>query len=221
MSDLQRTDQWHQDRAGRITASRFIDALAFGKADASGKRKPLESRTTYMRELCFERLASRAKHSVSAKALSWGTQEEQGCHDYYELISGNMVTKSGFMVHPKYDWLGCSPDGLIGADGGIESKCPYNEAVHIRTWIEGMPEEHTWQVQGCMFVTGRKWWDFLSYDPRQNDEYRLYVERIERDQTFIDQLHAGLVQFNLELNRMVDEVEYKAQLQAQRLSLTI
>lgn len=219
MSQLQGTDQWHQDRAGRVTASRFKDAVSFGKPDGQGRRKPSEARTTYMRELCFERLASRAKHSVKAKALDWGHQEEAGCHDYYELISGNMVTKSGLVIHPRYDWLGCSPDGLVGIDGGIESKCPFNEAVHVRTWLEGMPEEHTWQVQGCMFVTGRKWWDFLSYDPRQNDQYKLYVERIERDEKFIEELHAGLVQFNLELNRMVDEVEYKAQLQAQRLSL--
>lgn len=221
MIDLQRTAEWHQDRAGRVTASRFKDAVSFGKPDAQGRRKPSEARTTYMRELCFERLASKAKHSVTGKSLAWGTEEEEGCHNYYELITGNVVTKSRFIAHPRYDWMGCSPDGLVSTDGGMESKCPYNEAVHIRTWLEGMPAEHVFQVQGCMLVTGRKWWDFVSFDSRQNDEFKLYVERIERDQKFIDELLAGLMQFNLELDRMVGEVEYKAQMQAQRLSLTI
>lgn len=215
--DLQRTEQWHADRSGRLTASRFKDVIAWGERDKHGRRKPLAARTTYMRELAFERLASRSKHSFSSKATSWGTEVEQPCHDYYEIVTGNMVTKSGFVVHSKYDWLGCSPDGLIGQDGGIESKCPYNEAVHIKTWLEGMPDEHMPQVQGCMFVTGREWWDFLSFDPRQNENCRLYIETIKRDEDYLAMLHQELVQFNLDLDRMVEEVEDNARAQANRL----
>jgi len=80
-----------------------------------------------------------------------------------------------------------------------------------------MPEEHKPQVQGCMFVTGRDWWDFLSFDPRQDEDCRLYIETIERDEEYIAMLHQELVQFNLELNRMVDEVADKARAQAHRL----
>lgn len=215
--DLQRTEQWHQDRSGRLTASRFKDVIAWGDRDKNGKRKPLSARTTYMRELAFERLANRSKHSVSSKSMAWGTEVEQSSHDFYEILTGNSVIKSGFVIHPKYDWLGCSPDGLIGEDGGIESKCPFNEAVHVRTWLEGMPEEHKPQVQGCMFVTGREWWDFLSFDPRQDEDCRLYIETIKRDEEYIAMLHQELVQFNLELGRMVDEVADKARAQAHRL----
>lgn len=103
----------------------------------------------------------------------------------YEMLTGNIVMPSEFIVHPKYDWLGCSPDGLINDDGGTESKCPFNEAIHVRTWLEGMPEEHMAQVQGCMFVTGRKWWDFLSFDSRQDEECQLYIETIYRDEEYI------------------------------------
>lgn len=215
---LQGTEQWHLDRSGRVTASRFKDAMAWGEPDSKGKRKPLGARITYMRELAFERLANRAKHSVRSKSMDWGHELEQPAHDVYSLITGNTVTKSGFIVHPLYDWLGCSPDGLIDLDGGLESKCPYNEAIHVRTWLEGMPEEHMPQVQGCMFVTGRKWWDFLSFDPRQDEECRLYIERIPRDEAYIENMHKELVQFNIELNRMVDEVADKARAQMERYS---
>ncbi|MGY2173927.1 lambda exonuclease family protein [Pseudomonas azotoformans] len=216
-TELQGTEKWHADRSGRVTASRFKDVMAWGKPDKSGKRVPQGARTTYMHELCFERLAKRAKHSVSSKSLAWGHEQEKPSHDAYEMLTGNVVTKSGFIVHPKYDWLGCSPDGLIDIDGGIESKNPFSEAIHVRTWLEGMPEEHMPQVQGCMFVTGRKWWDFLSFDSRQDEECQLYIETIYRDEDYIANLHKELVQFNLELNRMVDEVADKARAQAHRL----
>lgn len=218
MEKLQGTDEWHADRSGKVTASRFKDVMAWGKPDKQGKREPQGARTTYMRELCFERLAKRSKHHASSKSMAWGHEQEQPSHDAYEMLTGNVITKSGFVLHPKYDWLGCSPDGLIGIDGGIESKNPYSEAIHVKTWLDGMPEEHMAQVQGCMFVMGRKWWDFISFDSRQDEEIQLYIETVYRDEAYIANLHKELVQFNLELNRMVDEVADKARAQAHRLS---
>jgi len=73
------------------------------------------------------------------------------------------------------------------------------------------------QVQGCMLVTGRKWWDFSPFDSRQDEECQLYVETIYRDEEYIANLLIELVQFNLELNLMVDEVADKARAQAHRL----
>jgi len=90
--------------------------------------------------------------------------------------------------------------------------------VHITTWLGGMSEEHMAQVQGCIFVTSRKWWDFLSFDPRQGDDCQLYIETIYRDEKYLENLHRELVQFNLELNRMVDEVADRGRIQMQRLS---
>lgn len=215
---MQGDEAWHAKRSGRITASRFKDVIAWSEPDKNGKRKPLGARTSYMLELCFERLANRSKHNVRSKSLDWGHEQEKGSHEAYELMTGNIVSYTDFVVHPKYDWLGCSPDGLIGEDGGIESKNPYNEAVHVRTWLEGMPDEHKAQVQGCMFVTGRKWWDFLSFDSRQDEEVQLFIQHVPRDEAYIEMLHRELVQFNLELNRMVDEVLDKARAQAERLA---
>ncbi len=214
--DLQRTEAWHEDRAGRITASRFVDVLARNRTGGYG-----EARGRYMRELAFERLASKAKHSVSSKSLTWGTEVEQPCHDFYELTTGLMIAKSAFVQHPTFSFIGCSPDGLVGMDGGIESKAPFNEAVHIQTWLCGMPEEHIPQVQGCMFVTGRKWWDFLSFDPRQAEPYRLYVQRIPRDEEYIANLKRELLQFEVELQEMVKTIEARAAEQAARFNAPV
>jgi hypothetical protein len=219
----QRTTDWRLDRAGKITASRFIDAIAMSEGGyyASGPKKgqpkpivPLAKRTSYMRELAFERTAQMARHEVNGKSLEWGRDVEGHAQEAYQLQSGNTVRPSPFVLHPKYTFIGCSPDGLVDDDcdgrGGTESKCPFSEEVHIRTWLEGVPQDHIPQVQGCMFVTERDWWDFISYDPRQAPELRLYVQRVYRDDAYIAHLERSLLQFEVELQGMVKRLLSRA-----------
>lgn len=201
----QRSDEWYAARAGKITASRFADVIS---KTSTGKYKA--ERAKYMRELVFERLAMQPKHEVSSKSLHWGKEVEDFARQAYELRTGNIVTLSPFLVHPRYDFIGASPDGLIDEDGGLEMKCPHSEEVHVQTWLEGMPSDHIPQVQGCMAVTGRKWWDFTSYDPRQSERFRLYVQRIHRDEAYISTMLAELIQFNAEAMAMQKELERKA-----------
>lgn len=189
----QRTDEWRSQRAGRITASGFADAIAMNKRKPT---EPTEARNKYLRTIVAEILSGRPKHEISSKSLSWGTEAEEFARQEYELETGAIVVPSEFLTHPKYDFIGASPDGLVGDDGGIEMKCPHDEQVHICTLLDGMPEEHKAQVQGNMMVTGRKWWDFISYDPRQADDYKIYIQRIERDDKYIDEtLLPGLLSF--------------------------
>jgi putative phage-type endonuclease len=195
----QRSAEWYAARAGKLTASCFVDVLGTKAA-----------RARYMREIVFERAAGIAKHEISSKSLAWGTDVEGFGLEAYALRTGNIVERSGFVVHPVYPFIGASPDGLIDSDGGVESKCPHNEAVHVLTWLEGMPDEHMPQVQGNMAVTGRAWWDFISYDPRQAEHLRLYVQRIPRDDRYIARLIAELRQFNEEADAMLQVLHRKA-----------
>lgn len=201
----QRTEEWREARAGRITGSRFVDVIALTRAG-----KPTSERSKLMRQLAFERMAQIPVHEIGGKALNWGTEVEGPCVMLYELVTGNIVKESPFVMHPRYDFIGSSPDGLVGGDGGIEIKSPHDESVHINTWLTGMPEEHMPQVQGNMFVTGRAWWDFISYDPRQCERLRLYVQRIQRDDDYIAKLAAGLLQFEAELQQMIAELERRS-----------
>lgn len=192
----QRSAEWYAARAGKITASRFADVMGTKAA-----------RAKYMREIVFERLAQQAKHGVSSKSLTWGQEVEPFSKEAFELHTGLIVEPAEFIAHPRYDFIGCSPDGLIGKDGGLEMKAPHDEAVHIETWLTGMPEEHKPQVQGSMFVTGRAWWYFVSYDPRQGERFRLYVQRVERDPAYIERLAGCLLQFQAEAVAMQAELE--------------
>jgi predicted phage-related endonuclease len=224
MSDVieQRTNAWRESRAGKITASCFIDAIAISEPEPgavykSGPRKgqpklpeSTATRDTYMRILAFERTSGIPRHEIGSKSLQWGTDVETFAREAYELETGNIVVESGFLLHPQFDFIGCSPDGLVAADGGIEMKCPHDEQVHIKTVLTGMPEEHMPQVQGNMMVTGRAWWDFISYDPRQKESLRLYVQRIPRDEAYISKLLTGLLQFNKEVDAMIAALEKRA-----------
>lgn len=224
MSDVieQRSDEWRLARAGKITASRFGDAIAMTKAEPgevykSGPRKgqpklptSTSDRNKYMREIVFERIALTPRHEVSGHALRWGADVESYAREAFELETGMIVTPGQFVTHPDYPFIGCSPDGLIGEPGGYESKCPMDEAVHINTWLSGMPEDHIPQVQGCMFVTGRQWWEFISYDPRVAERFRLYHQRIERDDAYINGvLLPGLLQFEKEVQELIANLEAK------------
>ena len=203
----QRSDAWFQQRSGRITASRFADAIAMNKKTG----QPTAARQTYMRTVVAEILSGRPKHSISSQALSWGTEAEQFAREAYELETGLVVAESGFVVHYEFDFIGGSPDGLVGADGIIEVKCPHDEQVHIGTWLDGMPADHIPQVQGNLMVTGRAFCDFISFDPRQAEPYRLYVQRIERDDKYISEtLLPGLLDFWADVQRMVKTIQDKA-----------
>lgn len=195
----QGTDAWRAERAGRITASRFVDVLGTKAA-----------RQKYARELVFERLAGRAKHDISSKATAWGVDIEPFQAEAFELHTGLIASTCGLIVHARYPFIAASPDRLVSDGAGLEMKSPHDEAVHVQTWLEGMPDEHRPQVQGGMFVTGKPHWYFSSYDPRQAEPYRLYVERVERDNAYIAMLAGALLSFQEEVERMVNDIKARA-----------
>jgi len=202
----QRTDAWFAARAGRITASRFADVVSLTKAG-----KPKAERDKYMHEIVFERLAATSTHQVGGRATKWGEEIEPFGREQAELATGYIIAPGGFFTHPRYEFLGASPDGLIGDDGGYESKCPMDEAVHINTLLNGMPDDHVDQVQGGMLVTGRRWWLFASYDPRVPEPYSLYTQIVPRDDAYIDGvLLPGLLQFEAEVNAMIKRLQERA-----------
>lgn len=193
------------DRLGHASASRFADILA-----VSAKGVPLKAREDYMMQLVTERLYGRPTDSTSSQAMQWGKDSEPLARAAYEVATGDIVMESDFVKYPTIPFVGCSPDGLIGRDGGYESKCPATSRIHVTTWRDGMPKEHMAQVQGCMWITGRKYWQFVSYDPRASEPLRLYVQRIERDETYIAMLETEVVKFLAEVEKQIELLTQKA-----------
>lgn len=198
MSAVQGSEAWLAERAGHATASRFCDVLATVKTgEAADRRK-------YRIQLVTERLTGVASTSYENDAMRWGKALEAEAREAYEAHSGEVVKQVGFLKHPKVEWTGASPDGLIGSAGGLEIKCPYESSVHVLTLQGGiMPTEHRAQVQGNMWVTGRQWWDFVSYDPRMPPKLRLFVQRVKRDEVYIATLAEAVGKFLGEVDKQL------------------
>lgn len=198
MADLQGTSDWHADRCGRVTASKFGDVLAIGKSG-----KPLKARDDYLMQLVTERITGQQESGMTSFALQWGKDAEPFARSEFEAETGLIVVESPFVQHPTLAWVGCSPDGLVAPRAGYESKCPKNSAIHLATIRDGMPEEHKPQVQGCMWVTGREEWHFVSFDPRMPSHLRLYHEVIKRDDKYIEHLESEIVKFLAEVEQQI------------------
>lgn len=201
MNATQGSAQWLFDRAGKATASRFADVAAKLKNGA-----PAKAREDYLWELVIERITGQPAEHYTNAAMLWGMENELGARMAYEAHSGAIVEAAGLILHPTIQNCGGSPDGLIGDDGGLEIKCPFNSAVHLRTILDGMPEHHAYQVQGLMFVTGRAWWDFVSFDPRLPNGLSLYVQRVERDAEKCAHIEREVTAFLAEVDALTDQL---------------
>lgn len=212
--EAQRSAGWFADRAGRITASRIGDVMAFSEGGVylSGKRKgqpkvvrPLKARTDYIHELAAERITGRTKLQVSAAAMEWGREWEPTAAEAYEERTGVLVQSVGFLLHPAHNFIGASADFLVGSEGGGEIKCPKDQEVHLATLECGLPREHIEQIQGGLWVTGRQWWDFVSFHPYFPNGSHIYIQRIERDDAFISQMESHCLSLEAEVQRITSK----------------
>ena len=193
----QGTPEWHQLRLGKVTASRVADILA------QTRTGPSASRQNYLIELALQRSTGTIEPSYTNAAMEWGTQTEPQARVAYEVETGNFVDQVAFIDHPTIAWFGCSPDGLIGDDGLIEIKCP-NSATHWEYFkAKKSPQKYVTQMQTQLCVTGRKWCDFVSFDPRMPTRSQLLIVRVERDEAFIAEIEEKVKQF---LNEVEVEV---------------
>jgi len=197
----QGTPEWHQLRLGKVTASRVADILAKTKSG------PSASRGNYLIELALQRVTKTIQESYQNEAMQWGTQTEPQARVAYEVKTGNFVDQIAFVDHPTIVGFGCSPDGLVGNDGLIEIKCP-NSATHWGYIKDNAPSnKYIIQMQAQMAVTGAKWCDFVSFDPRMPERSQLLVVHVPKDPEFILFMETEIKQFLSEVEVEVNLME--------------
>ena len=201
MNAPQGSEAWLLARVGRCTASRFADVLAKIKTGEASSRR------NYRLQLVTERLTGRPVEGYKNAAMEWGSEQEPNARDAYEARTGALVDVSEFIRHPEVEWSGCSPDGLLGDDGVLEIKCPYVSTVHVETLLAGgYPSDHRAQIQGSLWVTGRRWCDFVSFDSRMPEHLQLYVFRVERDEAYIAMLAEEVRRFLVEVESLTAQL---------------
>ena len=193
----QGTPEWFAARLGNVTASRVADVIAKTKSGYSA------SRENYMAQLICERMTNTVAESYSNAAMQWGTETEPFARAAYESYADVLVDQVGYVPHPSIERAGASPDGLVGADGLLEIKCP-NTATHIDTLLNNqVPTKYFTQMQWQMACTRRAWCDFVSFDPRLPNGLQLFVKRVEYDTEYAEMLASEVFDFLQELDAKI------------------
>ena len=181
--------EWHLMRLCTVTATGFKKVLAKG----SGK-----TRQGYMDMLVEEFRTLEPRENIVTDDMVHGTKWEPIARLVYEAVTERTVKEVGFVV--KDDFIGVSPDGLVGDDGIVEIKCP-RQTTHEKYVDENrLPPTYKAQVQGLLWVTDRQWCDFMSYHPRPIGKERYMIKRVERDEVYIKTIQS-------ECDRFVEELK--------------
>ncbi len=188
----QGTEEWLQLRRGRLTASHAQAIATAGKG---------------LDTLCYQKVAEKLTdgqgEGYTNADMERGNELEHEARSLYEISTGNIVEEVAFVELD--EMIGCSPDGLIGDDGLIEIKCK-NNVNHLKSLLSGEIEKaHYWQMQMQMYVTGRKWCDYVLYNPNYSDDKRLVIKRVERSDEDIEKIKIGLEKGV----KLVQEIESK------------
>jgi len=196
----QRSPEWFAARCGKVTASRVADVTARIKSGWGA------SRANYLAELVAERLTGIPANGYVNGPMLRGIEMEPEAITAYEFYSGKDVEPVGFIGHPSISESGASPDGHVGKDGVLEVKCP-NTSTHIDTLLgKAVPHKYALQIQWQLACSGRKWGDFVSYDPRMPEELKLFVRRVPRDENKIKELESDVIAFLAEVNSKVEQL---------------
>lgn len=232
----QGTPEWFEARKGIPTASEFSTVLAEGKEgllpaaimDAMVKSgcsaeqlasavkaarargaSPSQARLKYLRTLAGEIIRGTPEdEGFTNSHMERGKIMEDEARDLYAFARGVDPIRVGFIRNGN---AGASPDSLIGDDGGLEIKTALAHIQIERLQKATLPSEHVAQVQGGLWITGRSWWDFVSYSPGLPP----LIIRVERDEAYIAQLAKAVEAFNQELDNIVQSIRTYQDFQGQ------
>lgn len=195
---IQQSEEWYKIRRGKITASHATAIANCGKG--------LDN---YILEVMADYFSCAEKEQFSNKHTERGNELEPIARSIYEIETGNTVKQVGFIEYN--DYVGCSPDGLVGDDGGIEIKCP-DDKEYFKLLLEyvffkegAISSDYMWQVQMNLLITERKWWDLIFYNP--NYKQTIIVFRIYPDEEAHKKLKQGFIIAEKKIKTIIKQFE--------------
>jgi len=188
----QNTEEWMELRKGKFTASSFKDLFM---------AKSTKGYQNAIYKVVYERMTGESPENFTNDYMQRGHELEPLAREEYEKQTFNEVLDPGFFELNEY--VGASPDGLIGEDGLLEIKCPAYSTMIDYLLNPKLPSIYQHQVHGQMWVTGRKWCDFLAYHPK----LKPIIIRVERDETIIVEIEAKINEAISEVNRIIEKIK--------------
>ncbi|MEO1721358.1 MAG: lambda exonuclease family protein [Pseudomonadota bacterium] len=186
--------EWLSLRAGLPSASCFDKVMAKGRSGTASK-----TRQSYMNQLAGEIITGEPEPAYQNADMQRGHEHEPIARASYEFMTGNAVEQ---VAGARLGRVWCSPDGLIGDDGGYEAKSHKPSILIAMIEDGGFPPQHSAQVQGNLWVTGREWWDLHCFWPGMPH----FIKRAYRDEAYIAELSSAVDRFLDELDAVVERI---------------
>jgi len=186
--------EWHEQRLGKVTASRVADVMAKTRNGYGAARE------NYMVQLLCERLTGKPAENFVSEPMRRGIELEPVAAAWYEIETNAMIETCGFYEHPTIKGFGASPDRLLGDDGLIEIKCP-NTATHLAFLLSGkIDKKYQWQMTAQIACTGRGVNTFISFDDRLPDGLQGAYAPFEPTDEMRKDMEAEIIKFLAELD---------------------
>ena len=156
----QGSEAWFQAKIGLITGTRFADIM-YVNSKTDGYKK-------LVTRIAGEILSGEREETFTNAIMQRGIDLEPEAADVFAETFGVELEEVGMCLpdedHDYANYIGVSPDRLMQSTG-LEIKCPII-TTHFKYMKDNrLPNEHKWQVQGSMYVTGFDTWVFMSYYP--------------------------------------------------------
>lgn len=194
---IQGSFDWLQVRLGK-----------FGGTDAYTVSVNGSGLKTLALKKASEIITGRSSDTYTNADMERGNAFESTARSAYEMTTGNLVTQVGYIE--KDQFIGVSPDGLIADDGLIEIKCPKDEVFvkflfeKSELGIKAIPTKYYWQMMHQIYVSERKWCDFVLFNDNLD---RIDVTRVERDEKAIEKLETGLKEGITQVQKILEKVQ--------------
>ena len=191
----QRSEQWHDQRRGLITASAIGGLLT-----PTLKVADNDTSRALIAVLVAERINGWTEDNWISSDMMRGIEHEPYALEAYTERTGSAVESCGFMVLEGDGWtIGYSPDALVDEDGLVEVKCPRAKG-HLQTILrDSVPAYYMAQLQAGLLVSGREWVDFVSFCAGMP----LFIKRVTPSPDWHAALIAAATAFELTAAEMV------------------
>lgn len=190
---------WLKLRIGKVTASE-LDNLVTPEFEVRKGEMPF----TYLAKKIAEGFTGKPLPQFSTFDTEQGAMLEMEARGWFALENSHKVLNVGFVEHDS-GRCGCSPDALLDEDGGLEIKAPASH-THVKYLMKDeLPKDYAAQVHMSLYVTGRKWWKFISY----HRGYPAFVLRVERDEAIMAKIDAALNAFYVRYDAAMETLRNK------------
>ena len=200
----QGSPEWFEARLGKVTASKISDVMSKGRGTA-----PSATAATYMSQLVCERLTGKPTATFTSAAMEHGTETEAQARAMYSLERLVAVEEVGSINHPSMEMASASPDGIVGADGLVEIKCPQPKKHLANLMGCKIDRPYILQMQWQMECTDRAWCDFVSFNPDFPAHMQIHIQRVLRDEQILDEIRKSVTEFLLNTSKMIAELNAK------------